>query len=84
MNVYRTYISSSTIMITSTKRNKSKFRKVSAAAIAAAAEKYTQTIPSFFFYTKPPLKIKFATTMMSEKKFYIAQTCYRSGASSLF
>jgi len=28
MNVYRTYISSSSIMITTTKRNKSKFRKV--------------------------------------------------------
>ena len=43
MNVYRTYISSSTIMICTTKRNKSKFRKVSASAaaiIAAAAGKY--------------------------------------------
>ena len=41
MNVYRTYISSSTIMICTTKRNKSKFRKVSAAAIIApAAGKY--------------------------------------------
>ena len=40
MNIYRTYITSSTIMI-STKRQKSKFRKVSA---ADAAGKYDQTI----------------------------------------
>ena len=40
MNIYRTYITSSTIMI-STKRQKSKFRKVSA---ADPAGKYDQTI----------------------------------------
>ena len=58
MNVYRTYITSSTIMITTTKRNKSKFRKVSGgAAIIAAAGKYKPDNSLIMFCTEFPFKI---------------------------